>query len=317
MIKLFNVINSIYNKLYSFNIKGFDYYYNNGVNAYKKTKYEKALKYFYKALEQKQIKPQVYYNLALTLQHLKDYDNAIKNYNTFLQLKPDDYDGLYNLALIYYQNNDVKTATLFLEKCVNIKIEENGIKTLIQTYIEDNNLIKVLDLIKNLLNKNNIDINIFYKIGKIFENKNYLSKDFTYTNIAIDIYNKIIEKNNNFFEAYISISICYAKKGEWKKSVDFCAKALKINPNSYEANNQMGLVYYCFNQIDEAIKYYETAFKLKPKEDYKIYSNLGYAYEKAGKYDKAIKIFNKLIRKFPQMQSKDEIKNHLRILKTA
>lgn len=79
----------------------------------------------------------------------------------------------------------------------------------------------------------------------------------------------------------------------------------------------MGLVYYCCDEISEAVKYYEKAFELKPKGDYKIYSNLGYAYEKLGQYDKAINIFSKLIQKFPNLPAKDEIKNHLRILKTT
>lgn len=207
-------------------------------------------------------------------------------------------------------------AIKFFEKCVKIKRETDSFKALILAYIDNSEAKKAFDLIKNNLKKNPEDIGLCHEAAKVFENKNFLSKDFTNLDMAIKIYELIINADPRYFDAYMSISICYAKKGEWEKSVEFCAKALNVNPKSYEANNQMGLVYYCFNEVEEAIRYYEIAFKLRPKNDYKIYSNLGYAYEKAGKYDKAIIIFDKLVKNFPGIQSRDEIKNHLRVLKT-
>ena len=156
---------------------------------------------------------------------------------------------------------------------------------------------------------------MYYAIAKTFENKHSLNKDFTFIDKAIEMYSRIIEQEPENFDVYLSISICYAKKGEWENSVDYCKRAIQINPESYDANNQMGLVYYCCNELKEAIKHYETALGLKP-DDYKIYSNLGYAYEKIGDFNKAVKIFSQLVKKFPQMPAKDEIKNHLRILKT-
>lgn len=316
MSKLINIIDSIIKKIPFFSAHNFNLFYNLGVIAYKKRDFEKALIYFNKALEQDKIKPQVYYNLALTLQCINDYDNAIKNYNTFLKIKPDDYDGLFNIALIYNLKGDFESAIKFFEKCIKLKKEADTIQALVLAYIDNNQAQKALELIKNLLKKNSDDINLSYEAAKVFENKNFLSKNFTYLDMAIKIYDLIIEADPNYYKAYMAISICYAKKGEWEKSVEFCTKALSVNPKSYEANNQMGLVHYCFDEVEEAIKYYETAFKLKPKNDYKIYSNLGYAYEKAGKYEKAIKVFDKLVKRFPNIQAKDEIKNHLRVLKT-
>lgn len=297
-------------------VKSFEYFYNSGIDFFARQEYEKAVNSFKEALEQPNVKPQVYYNLALTYQHMKDYERAITTYSKFLELNPKDYDGLYNLALVYFKKENFQKAVEFFERCVEIREDEDSVKSLILAYLSNNETQKAIEFSKKVFESSEKGTILYYEMAKVFENKHSMNKDFTYIDIAIEMYGNITQKYPEYFDAYLSTSICYAKKGEWEKSVEFCSKAIETNPKSYEANNQMGLVYYCRNEINEAIKYYETALKLKPDGDFKVYSNLGYAYEKIGQIDKAIKIFSQLVSKFQQFPAKDEIKNHLRILKT-
>jgi len=316
MSKLTKIKEYISDKLKVHSPNSFDGFYNSGVEFYGRQEYEKAIAQFKFALEQKDIQPQVYYNLALSYQSVKDYDRAIVNYNKFLELKQDDYDGLYNIALAYFLKEDYPRAITFFEKSIEIKQEEDGVKSLVLAYLNNNEQQKAIDFAEKLLENSQNGADLYYSIAKVFENKNSMNKDSTYIDFAIQMYSKLMSFDSKCFDAYLSTSICYAKKGEWENSVDFCKKALDANPESYEANNQMGLVYYCCDEIKKAIEYYEKAIKLKPIGDYKVYSNLGYAYEKIAQYDKAVKIFNQLIAKFPKFPAKDEIKNHLRVLKT-
>lgn len=302
-------------KLSYVNEKNFDFFYNLGVDAYQKQDYEKAIKNFLLSLEQNEIKSQVYYNLALTYQCTKNYNKAISTYHKFIELNPNDYDGLYNLGLVYYTTENYKKAIEYFKICVEKKEEKDGIKALTLAYLSNKEIESAIEFSEKILNSSENGLELYYEIATVFENKNSFNKDFTYLDIAIEMFTSIIQTEPKFFEAYLSTSTCYAKKGEWEKAVDYCNKALESNPQSYEANNQMGLIQYCCNNIKEAVKSYETALKLKPKGDYKVYSSLGYAYEKIGRYDKAIKIFTQLISKFPQFPAKDEIKNHIRILK--
>lgn len=296
--------------------RGFTYLYNKGIDFYNKKKYEKAKTYFKLAVDQPKPQPQAYYNLALCYQYLKEYERAIVTYNSFLALRKDDYDGFYNLALTYFSMENYEKAIEFFEKCTTLKKEEEGVKALTLAYLGAGEVQKAIEFAESFFNSTTEGVKLYLAIAKVFENRNSLNKDFTYIDIAIQMYIRVINFDPKVFEPYLSISICYAKKGEWENSVEFCKKALEVNPNSYEANNQMGLVYYCFNNIEEAIKYYEIALKLKPKGDYKIYSNLAYAYEKFGNKKKAIKLFNDLVNKFPDYPARNEIKNHLRILQT-
>lgn len=316
MSKITKIKEYIGDKIKLFGAENFEVFYNSGVDSYGKQDYEEAIKFFKLALEQDGIKPQVYYNLALSYQCIKDYDKAIVTYHKFLELCPKDYDGLYNIALIYFTKENFPKSIEFFEKCVEIKEEEDSVKALVLAYLSNNQIQNAINFSEKLLETSKNGINLYYELAKVFENKNSFNKDFTYLDVAIEMFSKIIIKDPKFFDAYLSTSICYAKKGEWGKSVDFCEKALEANPKSYDANNQMGLVYYCCNEVKEAVKYYEIALKLKPEGDYKVYSNLGYAYEKIGQIDEAVKIFTKLVRKFQQCPAKDEIENHLRVLKT-
>lgn len=296
--------------------ENFERAYNRGIDYYNKKMYLEALNCFNRAAEKPNAQPQVYYNLALSYQYLNNYDRAITTYNKFLSLRANDYDGLYNLALIYYRQEKYEKAVELFEKCLELKKDEDGIKALVLAYIGQKESHKAIELSEKLYNSDE-PISLYYTIAKVFESKNSINKDYTFVDTAIEMYLKMLSTNPEDFDALLSLSISYAKKGAWESSVVFCEKAISKNPKSYEANNQMGLVHYCCNNIEAAIKYYETALKLKPSSDYRIYSNLAYAYEKQGERQKAINLFKKLLSKFPNCPAAEEIKNHMRILKAS
>lgn len=302
--------------LKSFFDKDFSILYNSGIDAYVKGDYEQAISLFKGALKEKNIQPQVYYNLALCYQFTENYDRAITTYQKFLTLNPTDYDGIYNLALVYFETEKYKHAIEFFEKSIKIKKEPENVKALTLAYLCNNEMQKAIDFAEGILKNTSNGLDLYFNIAKVFENKNPFNKEFTLMDIAIEMYSKIITMDSRYFDAYLAKSICYAKKGEWESSVEFCKQAIEVNPKSYEANNQMGLVYYCCDKLEEAVYYYEQALAINPKSDFKIYSNLAYAYEKIGDNKKAIKTFSQLISKFPEFPALDEIKNHLRILKS-
>ncbi len=294
----------------------FEAFYNSGIDSFNRKDYDKAIKFFKQALEQEHVRPQVHYNIGLTYQSMKDYDLAVASYKKFLEAKPEDYDGLYNIALAYYKLDNHSKAVEYFKKCLETKSEDEVIKALVKAYLGNNEVQEAYDLALSVLDSGNDRLDLFYNLARVFENKNAAGKDFTLIDKAIEMYLKILERDMKYFDAYLQISICFAKKGEWEMSVEFCNKALEMKPDSYEANNQMGLVHYCSDEVKKAIIFYETAMKLKPEGDYKVYSNLAYAYEKIAQYDKAIKIFTKMLSKFHEFPAKEEIKNHLRVLKT-
>ena len=76
----------------------------------------------------------------------------------------------------------------------------------------------------------------------------------------------------------------YHKRGYWKAKLDDLqqdaisdfAKAIELNPNSFQAFFSRGMLYEKRNEIDKAIADYTTCVKLSPRE-YKAHFNLAYA----------------------------------------
>lgn len=296
--------------------KGFDFFYNRGVDCYKKNDFHAAVKNFNIALSKQDFKPQVYYNLALVYQKIDDYDKAIKFYTKFLELSPFDYDAMFNIALTYSLKGEYVTAIEKFKNLLEVKKESESVMALTNCFIKSGQYEEIDNLAEEVLNYSKGGEKLYMAIARVLEKQSSDEKAQSFIDKAIKMYDKIAEIEPENEKIFLSISICHAKKGLWDESIKFCQKALDLEPKSYDANNQMGLIYYCKREIDKAIQYYSIALKINSKSDCKIYANLAYAYETKGDYGKAIRLFNNLLNKFPKYPAKEEIRNHVRILKT-
>ena len=111
---------------------------------------------------------------------------------------------------------------------------------------------------------------------------------------AIENFNRAIEQNPYFAEAYCYRGTAYFNKKELSCALKDLNEAMRLNSNYDEAYNNRGLVYSHKGQYDRAIKDFDKAIELK--SDYAgAYNNRGAAYRDKGEYDRAIKDFDKAI----------------------
>jgi tetratricopeptide (TPR) repeat protein len=85
------------------------------------------------------------------------------------------------------------------------------------------------------------------------------------------------------------------RKDETKKAVDDLEKALKLYPDYYEANLQLGLEYEKQGRIDEATQLLERALKLNPGS-MKARAALGQIYCDTGKFEEAAAMLKEAVR---------------------
>lgn len=290
----------------------FDAYFTKGLELYEAKKYKMAVEFLKIALSQHNAQDFANYNLALAYQQINNDDEALKYYEKFLEHYSKDQSALYNTALIYFNKEDYKNASKYFFKCFEQVQDKDNVIALTKCYVKSEQFSKLEDLVEYIFNSS-CKNECAFEIAKTIE-QNYALKNSEMLNFSLDIYLKLYKEDSKNFDVVLALSLVYAKKGDWKNAIEYCEKALEINPKSYEANNQMGLTYYCAEEMDSCIYYYEKAFKLNPKTDYRIYSNLAYAYEKIGRIEDAINLFKDLITKFPNCPTKDNIKEHTKLL---
>lgn len=81
---------------------------------------------------------------------------------------------------------------------------------------------------------------------------------------------------------------------EYKKAIGEYEKALELNPQFAEAYNGIGFSYEALGKYEEALRSYKKAVELKP--DYAIaYNNMAILYKSLGLYAKALEYFQKAI----------------------
>ena len=94
---------------------------------------------------------------------------------------------------------------------------------------------------------------------------------------AIDEYNKGIEINPKYPEAYNTRGAAYDDKGEYDKAISDYTKAIEINPSFADAYQNRGIAYDDKGQCDKAISDYTKAIEINPG-DAGAYYNRGFTY---------------------------------------
>jgi len=108
---------------------------------------------------------------------------------------------------------------------------------------------------------------------------------------AIRNFNKAVEQNPQYFDAYIELGLMYHARHN-PLALDYYNNALNINPQSIEALYDKALFYQETNEIQKAKETYQMLIQFDERSAW-AYHNLGWiALEKDHDYEEAVKQFN-------------------------
>ena len=111
---------------------------------------------------------------------------------------------------------------------------------------------------------------------------------------AISEFNKAIEINPTYVEAYGNRGLAYLEKGEHDRAISDFNKAIEINPWDDKATVNRGIAYGAKGEYDLAISDFNKAIEINPW-DAKAYFNRGSAFYQEDEYDLAISDYDKAI----------------------
>jgi len=111
---------------------------------------------------------------------------------------------------------------------------------------------------------------------------------------AISFFNGSIEFNENKAQAYFNLSCIYEQKKDYKKSLEYAQKSYLENPYNIGLSVNLADKYKLNNEYEKAIKIYNELLKFK-KDNSEYYYNIAVLYDDLKDKNFALKFINKAI----------------------
>jgi Tfp pilus assembly protein PilF len=128
---------------------------------------------------------------------------------------------------------------------------------------------------------------------QFYEQRNY-SK-------AIQSYQKVIQLDPSYVEAYNNLGITYQELGDLDKAFEAYQKSVEINPHYEKGYNNLGILYYLQGRNEEAIESFEKALAINSNST-ESHINLGVLFKKQGQLEKAIGSYQNALRINPLLR---------------
>ena len=191
---------------------------------------------------------------GIVLLNINQYEESIKYFNKAIELNQNYRDPHSNLGLALHRIQKYNLSIESYKK--SLSLDKNHTQTIIN-------------------------------IGSVYQELGNYNK-------AKKYYKDAIKKDPMNSDAYNNMAVLYGEIGKKENAAEYYRKSLKINPSNYKAFRHLcstGLI----DPIDPIFSKMEQLFKNNIPENDKILIGfgLGFIYDKAGKYKKAFKFFNK------------------------
>ena len=97
-------------------------------------------------------------------------------------------------------------------------------------------------------------------------------------------------------KAHTSLGIVYSLQGKFDLAIEECKKAIDLEPEFWEAYDNIGSYMVILCREEDAIEWFEKAMNLNDETSYYLpYFHLGKIFEKKGDWMKALRYFNKAV----------------------
>ncbi len=305
-----------YRKVLDFNPGSYEARFGLGITLKNLGKYDDALEEIKKSLEIK-ISPEGYRLLGEIYFNKGIIDLAIKNFQESLLLDSSSAEAHFFLGFAYGEKGMHKEGREEIKKAIQINPalaqfepnlpielkehkghleflkEQLGVpKTSINEYQAHINLgmtyrnkglfTEARREFEEALKLKDNDAELFAALGEVSIFLNQLEE-------AKKYFSRCLELDALFTRGLNGMGVFYLKKHDYKQAKNYFEKTLGVDKNYVQALTNLALSQYLLNDIEEAIKNFNTA-KDQGSEEAKY--NLGMYYFKKGDYEYTLKIFN-------------------------
>ncbi|HOY31037.1 MAG TPA: tetratricopeptide repeat protein [Bacteroidales bacterium] len=235
---------------------------------------------------------ELYNQRALLYLEKNDPDKALKDINKAITINPENSLYLRTLSDIFFATGKIKNCEDALKKACEINPDDaEAVLKLAELSFYMKDYKKTFEYTDKAQKMDKLNARADFIRGMVH-------KDMGDTAKAVRSFQITVEKDPEYFHAYMQLGLMYAAKHS-KLAIDYFNNALNINPQSMEALYSLALFYQDNGEYNKAIEKYTTLLKIDPKYKYAHY-NLGYIHlVYLQVYDVAVKHFTDAINADP------------------
>ena len=207
---------------------------NNAINSYNESNYESSLENYNKIIELNPDSKEAYYNKGIVLQKMNNYKESLEAFSKSLEFDSDFIPSLLGKALSLFSLNPNENVLEIYDKIISLD-EKNcdayiNKSTVLLELGKFNEAIDCINKIENIIkndeieNKNELINKINFIKGNIEHQRGDINK-------AIELYNLILEKDNNDEQVLTNKGICLLEQNnleEANKCFDIVLKNIKL-----------------------------------------------------------------------------------------
>lgn len=289
--------------------------------------YAGAIAAFQSALKLAPNSAKTHNNLANVYVAQKQFELAEKELRTVLRQEPDNSDANYNLGVLLMAKGAPADAIPHFERVHPAKLEATF--NLIQANLECKRTAEALRLATALSEQNKNDLKVHFSLGVLLASqKQYKAsllemekadalqpgtfeilynlgqahlqlKDYPQAELALS---RALKLKPESADALHLLAQVYADESRPLDSLDLLIRAHKIAPENTDIIYLMAQVSISQNYFEDAIPLLESGLKIAPRRP-DLIAALGESYFMAGKVDKAVEEFKKLVEIEPSARS--------------
>ena len=267
-----------------------------GVHFYNIGKMEESIPYYQKAIEINTSNNVYYENLGLAYEGIKDVEKAEKYYLEALKLK-EEYQTCNRLGILYYrrnQNDDTDKAIEYYQKAIGLDPQNAVLYENLGLAYEQKKMLQEAE--QAYIKATEIE----QVTGAYFNRLGYFYYTQLRHELAIKYYLKAIEREKDMQLYKTNLALAYEANKEPEKAVDIYLELLAENKADHSTRALLASAQYVMGEA-----YYHDALQnlLQCCEEdpgnvlYRKY--LGALYEKMNDPEKALSIYNELVKENP------------------
>lgn len=295
----------IYGKLLLLNPKHAEAYNNLGKIFYDKGDFSTAQANYQRAVEIEPEFADAHYNLGNSHRRTGDLRKAITSYEKSLEIAPDDAEVLNKCGEAFNEYGNFEHAIGYYNQALRINPNIVNIQSNLAT--ATGLKIKVDKLINQHAEEAELELDskeVLNFCGRVLQREGF-------HDAAIDCFEKAIQKNIKYWEAYKNLGSSLSEKGEYSKAITNFRKAIEIIPNDAEVYTKLGITLRQARDFGSSIKNFDKAIMLQPNY-IEAYANKSAALDQQGKFDAAVDCCGQALSIKRKIQI-DEVKNTYKI----